>query len=576
LKQEQHAHVSFPQNYSPAKSISREPQRDHLPRPHHAPTAASVAPDQPPSFTSPSKSRFPTISDELNKHTHLQHYPSMKSKSLLNNASSETSFEGSSAVHHDQEESIDSRSNTSIDVDTTTAASTATNNALMSSKDDRRSKMTTTTLSTGYQKFTNSNMLPPITPRENILYSNLSSSRQMDLSTSCCNKTDPPKAKRKRPIYLQLYVKCERSEPFLQPSKSMDIVTLYRNGNNKVTADRTLVVRGTTSLLDLIGGIIEAFGLFSPHSDACMKASPSSPLLMAYNDICFVSDVKETKNEKDESTILTPLPIPGFFYKYVDREVHGRTETEKESVLSTDPVVLTRTLVAQVLDKPLYQSKLGYGIRSRLALVYCAPKREAYVSSRTQRGVLPETIYHFQILLEGNVNEDDLPSSFQTQTAIRCVRSTGGVAGGSMIDSKEEIQDLNRALWGVRDVVGLVNSTPDPQRNLEQIIDLLGVPLFDDVGNQTLKELPLDRCLYHIYSGNLSICLAKKTQQTVEKMQGTTQWLAKGVEALTKGITSCGGEDDMMFVGGDIESLNSMSRLSLSSSKSRTRRMSNR
>ena len=97
-----------------------------------------------------------------------------------------------------------------------------------------------------------------------------------------------------------------------------------------------------------------------------------------------------------------------------------------------------------------------------------------------------------------------------------------------MIDSKEEIQDLNRALWGVRDVVGLVNSTPDPQRNLEQIIDLLGVPLFDDVGNQTLKELPLDRCLYHIYSGNLSICLAKKTQQTVEKMQGTTQWLAKG------------------------------------------------
>eukprot|EP00573_Skeletonema_grethae_P007418 CAMPEP_0201706076 /NCGR_PEP_ID=MMETSP0578-20130828/47725_1 /ASSEMBLY_ACC=CAM_ASM_000663 /TAXON_ID=267565 /ORGANISM="Skeletonema grethea, Strain CCMP 1804" /LENGTH=61 /DNA_ID=CAMNT_0048194451 /DNA_START=1 /DNA_END=182 /DNA_ORIENTATION=+ len=61
----------------------------------------------------------------------------------------------------------------------------------------------------------------------------------------------------------------------------MDIVTYYRNGNNQVTADRTLVVRGTTSLLDLIGGIIEAFGLHSDHSDACMKASASSPVLMA-------------------------------------------------------------------------------------------------------------------------------------------------------------------------------------------------------------------------------------------------------------------------------------------------------
>eukprot|EP00984_Skeletonema_dohrnii_P033855 scaffold31860_cov61-Skeletonema_dohrnii-CCMP3373.AAC.1 len=103
-----------------------------------------------------------------------------------------------------------------------------------------------------------------------------------------------------------------------------------------------------------------------------------------------------------------------------------------------------------------------------------------------------------------------------------------------MIDSKQEIQDLNRTLWGVNDVVGLVHPTPDPQRNLEQIIDVLDIPLFDNVGNQTLKELPLDRCLYHIYSGNLSLSMAKKTQRTVEKMQGTSEWLAKGVEAFTK------------------------------------------
>jgi len=117
----------------------------------------------------------------------------------------------------------------------------------------------------------------------------------------------------------------------------MDIVTHYRNGNNQVTADRSLVVRGTTSLLDLIGGIIEAFGLYSDHSDACMKANASSPLLMAYNDICFMSDVKSTTKDDDgdESTTatkitnLTPLPIPGFYYKYVDREVHGRPEMEK-------------------------------------------------------------------------------------------------------------------------------------------------------------------------------------------------------------------------------------------------------
>ena len=48
--------------------------------------------------------------------------------------------------------------------------------------------------------------------------------------------------------------------------------------------------------------------------------------------------------------------IEAFYYKYVDREVHGRSEMVKESLLSTDTVVLSRTLVSKVLDKPLYES----------------------------------------------------------------------------------------------------------------------------------------------------------------------------------------------------------------------------
>ena len=573
--QQQQHHVSFPMYSPPDTNNTRETSRQqhHLPRPHH--TSTTTAEQSSFTSSSPSKSRIFTLGEELNKTSHIQQHPSMNSKSLLHNTSTDTiSLEGSSTTGHLEPSQNHPSTNASFGA---TEASTVTNSTGIN-KDYRRSKVTT---STGYQKFSNRDMLPPITPRENILY-NLPS-REVEPS-SCCSNNAPPRAKRKRPTYLQLYVKCDRSEPYLQPSESMDIVTWYRNGNNEVTADRSLVVRGTTSLLDLIGGIIETFGLFSDHSDACMKANASSPLLMAYNDVCFMSDIKTTENEHGETTNLTPLPIPGFYYKYVDREVHGRSEMEKESLLSTDPVVLTRTLVAQVLDKPLYQSqhkkknkkKKKRDIRTRLALVYCTPKREAYVSPRTQKGVLPETIYHFQILLDGVVHEDDLPSSFTSQTAIRCVGSTGGVAGGSMIDSTEEIQDLNRTLWGVRDVVGLVNtSTTDPQRNLEQIIDVLGVPLFDNVGNQTLKEPPLDRCLYHIYSGNLSLSMAKKTQRTVEKMQGTTEWLAKGVEAFTKGITAslCVVEDDNMILFGGDDDLDGsmMSRLSVSSSKSRTR-----
>ncbi|KAL7494331.1 hypothetical protein ACHAWT_003071 [Skeletonema menzelii] len=573
-----HHHVSFPV-YSPPDTApnTRDSSRHHHPPPRQYPTTSTTE-QQPSIFASPSKSLTFTIGEELNKTTHIQQYPSMNEKSLLNNTSTDTSFEVSSFSPHDKEA-------LSRSVSMMGATTAAKQHTVPHSKGMNQTTLTPM----GYQKFDNSNMLPPITPRENILYDLPSRQQQQQIEPSCCRPREPPRAKRKRPTYLQVYVKCERSEPYLQPSESMDIVTWYRNGNNQVTADRTLVVRGTTSLLDLIGGIIEAFGLYSDHSDACMKAnvSPgtkghdSSPLLMAYNDICFMSDVKltSTTNEGggggDDSTTnanttnLTPLPIPGFYYKYVDREVHGRSETEKESLLSTDPVVLTRTLVAQVLDKPLHQSqqykkKNQGGIRTRLALVYCTPKREAYVSPRTQKGVLPETIYHFQLLLDGIVPEQDLPSSFTSQTAIRCVGSTGGVAGGSMIDTPEEIQDLNRTLWGMKNVIGLVSPTPDPQRNLEQIIDVLGVPLFDNVGNQTLKEMLLDRCLYHVYSGNLTLSMAKKTQRTVEKMQGTSEWLVKGVESLfSKGISSCGEDNDIMSLDG------SMSRLSVSSSKSR-------
>lgn len=576
--------VSFPM-YSPPTSTNNtreSPRQQHpLPRPY---TTTSTPVQQPSLFASPSKSLTFTIGEELNKSSHIQQHPLMHQKSLLNNTSSETSVEGSLVAHHQKEQprnsQIEEALSKSASMGATAAANTGTKSTGMINKDDsRHSKVTPM----GYQKFQNKNMLPPITPRENILYDLPSRQKQLQVEPSCCAPSEQTRAKRKRPTYLQIYVKCERSEPYLQPSESMDIVTHYRNGNNQVTADRTLVVRGTTSLLDLIGGIIEAFGLHSDHSDACMKANASSPVLMAYNDICFMSDVKVTTTEEQDVinidtakvTNLIPLPIPGFYYKHVDREVHGRSEMEKESLLSTDPVVLTRTLVAQVLDKPLHQSQTykqkpgsdGDGIRTRLALVYCAPKRQAYLSPRTQQGVLPETVYHFQILLDGIVPEEDLPSSFTSQTAIRCVGSTGGVTGGSMIDSIEEIKDLNRTLWGVNDVVGLVHPTPDPQRNLEQIIDVLGVPLFDNVGNQTLKEMAIDRVLYHIYSGNLSLSMAKKTQRTVEKMQGTSEWLAKGVEAFTKGIgkgiTSCVEDNDILFGCDDLDG--DMSRLTVDS-----------
>ncbi|KAL7542908.1 hypothetical protein ACHAXR_012210 [Thalassiosira sp. AJA248-18] len=472
-----------------------------------------------------------------------------------------------------------------------------------------------------YQKFNMEGMLPPMTPRENILYhphphGSLEDQNGNTVPSSpsqCCDATgscDLPQTniqrQRRQPNYLQLYIKCERSEPF--QNEDLDIVTWYRDGDNRVTADRTLVVQGTTSVMELIGGIVESFGLSS--------ASPSSSLstqqqqqqenggiqsglddaggdegdarsqLACYNDVCFISDIKTTTCGETAETHLTPMPIPGLYYKYIDRRVDTKKKNESDhsnttgksssSVLSTDPEGLRRTLVEQLLDKPIHNhrcsssnnndnnnegSKGRAAVRNRLALVYCTPKRQACLSSRsTHQGVLPETIYHFQILLEGIVSEEDLPSSFQSQTPIRCVGATGGVLGGSIMDTRDEVDELNRTLWNetngpTRDVIGLITPRANREENLEQIIDMLGVPLFDVLGNQTPKEFVVDRALYNIYSGKLSMEVARKTQHTMEVLEGTTEWLARRVEEFTKtltdGATACEDQYLMTFENND-------------------------
>ena len=78
---------------------------------------------------------------------------------------------------------------------------------------------------------------------------------------------------------------------------------------------------------------------------------------------------------------------------------------------------------------------------------------------------------------------------------------------------------------------------------MEQILSILGVPLFDTNGNQTPKEFVVDRALYNIYSGKLSMEVAQQTQHTLAKLEGTTEWLARRVEdfaqTLTKGAAAC-------------------------------------
>lgn len=406
-----------------------------------------------------------------------------------------------------------------------------------------------------YQTLTSKEMLPPITPRDKILYYPTESNSTSPCCMGVSERARRNNTLRKRPpSYYQLYIKCERSEPYV--NKDSDIVTWYRNvSDNRVTADRTLVVRGTTDLRELIHGIAKSFGLTSSHQDSyyggddCEEGNLS---LGCYKDICFVSDIKMTTCVESSETHLTPLPIPGFHYKYVDRNDNTTSKKTRKgdlkssSVLSSDMLGLRRTLVAQILDKPIYPCSRSpsknvideedkKGVRTRLALVYCTPKRNAYVSPRSNHhGVLPETIYHFQILLEGIVAEDNLTSSFQSQTAIRCVGATGGVQGGSIMDTQEEIDELNRALWNGRDVIGLLSPRANQHEKLERIIDTLRIPLFDTAGNQAPKEFVVDRCLYNIYSGKLSMEVASTTRQTVEAIEDTAEWLAQRVDEITK------------------------------------------
>jgi hypothetical protein len=426
--------------------------------------------------------------------------------------------------------------------------------------------------SSQYQRLNSQHMLPPILTREDVLYYPIS---KMPPSSPCCfndntSSLTHPRQKR-RPSYLQLYVKCEWSEPFLQP-ESGDIITYYKNRENQVTADRTLVVCGITSLFELIKSILISFGLFDEDNDdnevevdtTPSKHGTNTDLLSSlgcHNQVCFVSDVKSSCTPESSSDVkLTPLPIPGFYYKYVPRGMQqpetirggdgGATDKNGSTVLSTDPVILQRTLISQILDTPLFlpdkTNKPSRG-RTRLALVHCTKKRHAYLSSRTLRAVLPELIYHFQIVLEGIVDEEELPSSFQTQIPVRCVSGIGGVQGGNLIDDPHEVKELNRKLWGKRDVVGLVSPSSNPAKNREKIIDVLSTPLFDTMGNQALKEGVVERALYQISSGQLSMKIAKRTQGTVDTCIGSTDWLARQVgsvaECVSKKANACMDED---------------------------------
>ena len=503
---------------------------------------------QPFSIASPLNNRMQkndppqTIFDSRGRHAspNIQRPETISSQSLIGSCTDSSSTSGNKRENGQvfaDEKNGDIKSITRCDINTIKASSSSS----MPSAE--------------YQSLSNKDMLPPMKPRETILYCPHSP------KSECCdgvlNTTRHHRIRKRPPSYLQVYVKCERSEPFI--NKDLDIVTWYRNASDsRVTAERTLVVRGTANLMELICGIIESFGLTSPSDDVCESSNGKGNNISSgcYKEVCFVSDIKTTNCKETAKINLTPLPIPGLQYKYVDRSADDNSKRkekgkrESSSVLAMDPYGLRLTLVAQLLDKPIHpyspslspnnDNREEEGARNRLALVYCTPKRRACVSSRsTHQGVLPETIYHFQIILEGIVAEDDLPSSFQSQTAIRCVGATGGVLGGSVIDTREEIDALNRMLWKGRDVVGLPSPTANRHENLEQIIDTLGVPLFDIAGNQTPKEFVVDRCLYNIYSGKLSMEVAQKTQHTLEAIEGTTEWLARRVDALAKTLTAC-------------------------------------
>jgi hypothetical protein len=130
---------------------------------------------------------------------------------------------------------------------------------------------------------------------------------------------------------------------------------------------------------------------------------------------------------------------------------------------------------------------------------------------------------------------------------VRCVSGVGGVTGGNLIDSEHEVKDLNRKLWGERNVVGLVSPSSSREKNREKIIDVLSIPLFDPMGNQSLKEGVVERALYQLSSGQLSMKIAKRTQGTVDTCIGSTDWLARQVGSITKCVSkkanACMDED---------------------------------
>jgi hypothetical protein len=73
-------------------------------------------------------------------------------------------------------------------------------------------------------------------------------------------------------------------------------------------------------MIDLIGGIIESFGLTSLDTDSDYDGGIGKELSQGcYKSVCFMSDVKTRECEDTAMINLTPLSIPGLRYKYVDR-----------------------------------------------------------------------------------------------------------------------------------------------------------------------------------------------------------------------------------------------------------------
>ena len=288
------------------------------------------------------------------------------------------------------------------------------------------------------------------------------------------------------------------------------------------------------------------------------------------------------------------------YYKYVERITNvGTGDDGRSSVLSTDPAGLRRTLVGQVLDRPLFDAgggtgtapaggRGGGGHRTRLALVLCTPKRSNHPSPRTPPGTTAETIYHFQILLEGAVDEDALPSSHQGLCPVRVVGGAGGVQGGNMVasspdlDGEEwEVDRLNRLLWGDRPVVGLARGPMSPPRgpgpgakgdDLGRILGVLGEPLFDTLGNRAPSEAVVDRALYNLYSGRLSMEVARTTRDSVEAMADSAEWFAGRIEGLTGCISDSAARcEDQLLAGLENDEFESLvvSKLGIAQSRSK-------